>query len=177
VNRILSSGLVLLAAVACSESVVAPGRLQSLGGPVTSISSVVESAAGSAHRIRPLPDGELWVLTFSAQKQADGTVTGNAHVDRKDLDAAWDIEVTCLSVVGNTAWIGGIARNARGTVVRDGTVSYFYVIDRGEGESDPADLASAVRINDRAGEDLAFCALRPLLLPATEIAHGNVQVR
>ena len=176
-NRIISSGLVLLVAVACSESAVAPGALKSLGGPAASIGGVVESASGSAHRIRPLPDGELWVLTFNAEKRADGTVTGNAHVDRKDVDAAWDIEVTCLSVVGNTAWIGGIARNSRGGVVRDGTVGYFYVIDRGEGESDPVDRASAVRINDRAGEDIAFCNLRPLLLAATDIAHGNVQVR
>jgi len=177
-HRILSSGLVLLVVAACGESAVEPGAsFVSLGGPVAAAGDVVESATGSAHRIRPLPDGELWVLTFSAEKHADGTVTGQAHVDRKDLDAAWDVDVTCVSVVGNTAWIGGIIRNARGALPRDGTVSYFYVIDNGEGEGSPPDRASAVRINDRAGEDVAFCTQRPLLLAATDIAHGNVQVR
>jgi hypothetical protein len=146
-------------------------------GPATSLEGVLESASGSAHRIRPLPDGELWVLTFTAQKRAGGTVTGYAHVDRKDLDAAWDVDVTCLSVVGNVAWIGGIIRNARGPLPRDGTVSYFYVIDNGEGDGNPPDQASAVRLNDIAGEDIRFCTDRPLLLPASDIAHGDVQVR
>lgn len=137
---------------------------------------VVALATGAAHRIRPLPDGELWVLTFNAVKRADGTVTGNAHVDRKDLDVAWDIEVTCMEVVGNTAWIAGIIRNARGGLPRDGTVSYFYVIDNGEGSAAPPDVASAIRLNDREGQDAEFCELRPLALPPTPIAHGNVQV-
>jgi hypothetical protein len=136
---------------------------------------VVALATGAAHRIRPLPDGELWVLTFNAEKRADGTVTGYAHVDRKDLDVAWDVEVTCMSVVGNTAWIAGIIRNARGGLPRDGTVSYFYVVDNGEGSGDP-DEASAIRLNDREGQDAEFCELRPLALARTVIAHGNVQV-
>jgi len=168
----------MLVTLACSESGVAPDvDSKQFAGPSASIGGVVASASGSAHRIRPLPDGELWVLSFNAQKSADGTVTGYAHIDRKDLGIAWDVEVTCLSVVGNTAWIGGIIRNARGGVARDGTVSYFYVIDQGEGESDPVDRASAVRLNDLAGEDITFCTTRPLALPASDIAHGNVQVR
>jgi hypothetical protein len=137
---------------------------------------VVELATGAAHRIRPLPDGELWVLTFNAEKRADGTVTGYAHVDRKDLDVAWDIDVTCMSVVGNIAWIAGVIRNARGSLPRDGTVSYFYVVDNGEGNAAPPDEASAIRLNDLEGQDRVFCELRPLLLLRTVIAHGNVQV-
>jgi hypothetical protein len=138
---------------------------------------VVASATGSAHRIRPLPDGELWVLTFSARKFADGRVNGEAHVDRHDLGVSWSIDVTCLSVVGNTAWIGGIMRNSKGGLPVDGAISYFYVIDNGEGDNAAVDRASAVRVNDVAGEDIAFCSSRPLLLPASDIAHGNVQVR
>ena len=34
----------------------------------------------------------------------------------------------------------------------------------------------AARINDVAAEDLRFCELRPLLLPAFDIQRGNVQV-
>ena len=175
-HRVLSSGLVLVT-LACSESAVAPRSQIALGDPSPAVSGVVESASGSAHRIRPLPDGELFVLTFNAEKRADGTVTGYAHVDRKDLDLSFDVDVTCLSVVGNTAWIGGIIRNPRNDLVVDGSVSYFYVIDNGEGEADPVDRASAIRLNDRAGEDIRFCTDRPLLLPRADIAHGNVQVR
>jgi hypothetical protein len=168
----------MLVAVACSESAVAPaGTSVSLAGPSPAVGGVVSSASGAAHRIRPLPDGELWVLSFNAQKSEDGTVTGYAHIDRHDLGVAWDVEVTCLSVVGNTAWIGGIIRNGRGGLVVDGTVSYFYVIDNGEGENAPVDRASAVRLNDLAGEDIRFCTDRPLLLAASDIAHGTIQVR
>ena len=176
-HRILSSSLVVLVTLACSESAVAPKQSVSLGGPATSIGGVVASASGSAHRIRPLPDGELWVLTFNATKFADGSVNGEAHVDRHDLGVSWSVDVTCLSVVGNTAWIGGIIRNSKGGLPRDGTVSYFYVIDNGEGEDAPPDRASAVRLNDQAGEDIAFCTTRPLGLVASDIAHGDVHVR
>ncbi|MFN2566359.1 MAG: hypothetical protein ABR499_15290 [Gemmatimonadaceae bacterium] len=135
---------------------------------------VVASATGSAHRIRA---DELWVLAFNAVKRADGTTTGEARIDRKDLGISWNLDVTCLSVQGNTAWIAGIIRNARGPVIREGTVSYFYVVDNGEGDGDPPDVASAVRINDVAGQDQEFCNLRPLALPATPVERGNVQVR
>jgi len=139
---------------------------------------VVASATGSAHRIRVNVEGddELWVLAFSAVKRADGTTTGNARIDRKDLGISWNLEVTCLTVVGNTAWIGGIIRNARGPIIQEGTVSYFYVIDNGEGADAPPDIASAIRINDLAGRDQEFCNIRPLALPPSPIAHGNIQV-
>lgn len=177
--RVVCSIVAVLALAACSQgsrsaSPLAPGGLT---GSSASEEGVAVSATGSAHRIRPLPDGELWVLTFNAVKSADGTVTGQAHVDRKDLDAAWDIDVTCLSVVGNRAWIAGIVRNARGAIPRDGTVSYFYVTDNGEGADSVLDRASGIRINDAAGQDNVFCTLRPTTLPDSEIAHGNVQVR
>jgi hypothetical protein len=175
--RVVWSIVAVLSLAACSGK---PPVAPSLAGPTGSSASeegVVASASGSAHRIRPLPDGELWVLTFSANKLADGTTTGYAHVERKDLDVTFDIDVTCMSVVGNVAWIAGIARNSKGGLVQDGTVSYFYVFDNGEGEGAPVDRASAVRINDRAGQDIVFCTDRPVILPVTDIAHGNVQVR
>jgi hypothetical protein len=181
-NTVRSSiaGVAVPIILACAPSGDGPTNPVASAGPALlearAGNGVVALATGAAHRIRPLPDGELWVLSFNAEKRADGTVTGYAHVDRKDLDVAWDIEVTCMSVVGNTAWIAGIMRNARGGLPRDGAVSYFYVVDNGEGSDDPPDDASAIRLNDREGQDAEFCELRPLALPRTPIAHGNVQV-
>jgi hypothetical protein len=174
------AGLAVTLVLGCAPAGDGPTSASASAGLATleaaADNPVVALATGAAHRIRPLPDGELWVLTFNAEKRADGTVTGYAHVDRKDLDVAWDIDVTCMSVVGNTAWIAGIIRNARGSLPRDGTVSYFYVVDNGEGSAAPPDEASAIRLNDREGQDTVFCELRPLLLLRTVIAHGNVQV-
>jgi hypothetical protein len=163
--------------------VIAASACETASGPVApdvgmaasvTPAGVVASASGSAQRLR---NGELWVLAFNAETRADGTTTGQARMDRKDANVSLNIDVTCLSVSGNTAWIGGIIRNQKGNIAIDGTVSYFYVIDNGEGAGSPPDMASAVRLNDRAGEDLAFCNNRPLLLAATPVEHGNVQVR
>jgi hypothetical protein len=167
------------AAIGCDTSTTSPAVSVNELTPSAvafnaSDNGVVASATGSAHRIR---GDELWVLAFSAVKRADGTVTGNARIDRKDLGISWNLDVTCMAVQGNTAWIAGIIRNASGPVIREGTVSYFYVIDNGEGADAPPDVASAVRINDLAGQDQEFCQLRPLALPPSPIAHGNVQVR
>jgi hypothetical protein len=134
---------------------------------------VVASASGAAQRIR---NGELWVLAFNAKRRADGTSTGQVRMDRKDANVSFNIDVTCMSVSGNRAWIAGIIRNQAGNIAIDGTISYFYVIDNGEGSNAPPDVASAVRLNDVAGEDLEFCNDQPLLLPASPIDHGNVQV-
>jgi hypothetical protein len=164
-------------AVACDGSATSPHSSARAPAPGAVLNvaeqGVVASATGSAHRIR---GDELWVLAFTAVKRADGTTTGNARIDRKDLGISWNLDVTCMSVQGNTAWIAGIIQNASGPVIRDGTVSYFYVIDNGEGADAPPDVASAVRINDVAGQDQEFCQLRPLALPPSPIAHGNVQV-
>lgn len=167
----LATLLILAVGAAGCDSPVDPAP----DGPAAVVvpAGVVASATGSAHRIR---GGELWVIAFNAVKRADGTVTGNARVDRKDAGVSFDIAVTCMSVVDNAAWIAGIIENQSGDLAVNGTVSYFYVFDNGEGANAAADVASAVRLNDAAGQDLVFCEDRPLLLPASVIDHGNVQV-
>jgi len=103
---------------------------------------VIASASGSAHRIR---SDEIWVLSFNAEKRADGTTTGQVRMDRKDVNVSLNIDVTCMSVSGNIAWIAGIIRNQSGNIAIDGTISYFYVIDNGEGSDAPPDVAPWLR--------------------------------
>jgi hypothetical protein len=59
----------------------------------------------------------------------------------------------------------------------NGTVSYFYVIDNGEGPNGGGDIVSALRLNDVAGEDALFCEEQPLLLPSAPVELGTVTVR
>jgi len=174
VNTRAKSLIIPMILLAACETAGDPTAPDSTFAAALAPAGVVASASGSAHRIR---NGEPWILAFTAQTRADGTTTGEVRMDRKDQDISVIVDVTCLSVVGNTAWIGGIIRNQKGNVAIDGTVSYFYVIDNGEGSNAAPDIASAVRLNDRAGEDLAFCTNRPLLLPASPVEFGNVQVR
>jgi hypothetical protein len=171
-----SSLLAVLATVTACDRPVSPTRLSAASQAPASLqeSGVVQSATGGAHR---LSGGEMFVLSFNANKRADGSVTGRYHVDVMSLGATFDVDVTCLSVDGNKAWIGGIIENSDSPIVRDGTVSYFYVIDNGEGADALTDIISGLRINDLAGRDLVFCAERPLQLSSRPIDFGNIQVR
>jgi hypothetical protein len=173
IHRITIPALVVLV-LACDSPVdEADGPVESFAANV-STAGVIASATGAAHRIR---GDELWVLSFNAVKRADGTATGQYRVDRKDIPVSFNVDVTCMSVTGNTAWIAGIIRNQAGDLAIDGTVSYFYVIDNGEGPNGGGDIVSGLRLNDVAGEDIVFCEDQPLLLPAVPVELGNVQVR
>jgi hypothetical protein len=116
-------------------------------------------------------------LTFHAVQNPNGSVSGSYRILRTDLSTEFAVDVTCLTVVGNQAWIGGRISFADSPGIVVGTISYFYAIDNGEGEAAAADLISLARVNDREGEDLLFCRDRPTLLPSRVVQYGNVQVR
>ena len=166
------TGLWIAGQTACQEPTSTPGSESP--GLLASVGPVTASASGGVQRIR---SDELWVLGFNAVRHADGSATGNYHVDRQDLGIKFDVDVTCLSVVGDTAWVGGVIRKVDGPIVIEGTVSYFFVVDKGEEAGAPVDVASAIRINDVAGQDLVFCNDRPTLLASGPIDFGNLQVQ
>ncbi|HEX6315307.1 MAG TPA: hypothetical protein VFZ73_10635 [Gemmatimonadaceae bacterium] len=138
--------------------------------------AVAQSVKGGAHR---WSGGAPFILSVQANKRTDGSVSGSYHVDVKALNASFDVTVTCLSVVGNHAWIGGIVRDSNTPLVAAGTSSYFYVIDTGEGSigAIQLDIISGLRLNDTPGNELTFCADQSLTLPSRRIDDGNVQVR
>lgn len=143
------------------------------GGPVVAL------ANGSGHRVR---SGRTLVFDFTARRFADGSADGSYRLDWQDLGPALDhqrlrleVDVTCMSVSGHTAWVAGIITHVDGPIAQEGTVSYFYVVDNGEG--DGVDEISTLRLNDRAGEDRVFCDTRPTLLSSVPIEMGNAQVR
>ena len=135
---------------------------------------VIASATGSGHYTS---GGELRTFAFSATKQADGSVSGEYQIiSRAGGGVIFHVDVTCMSVVGNQAWVAGIITRADDPVIRVGSVSYFRAIDNGEGGG-PPDQVTPARINDPAGEDIRFCTERPTGLPLRTVEHGNVQVR
>lgn len=139
---------------------------------------VVASATGSGHRVR---NDRPLVFTFQANRRLDGSTKGRYHLDWQDLGPALDharlkvtVDVTCMSVRDNIAWVAGIITKVDGPIAQEGTVSYFYVIDNGPGATDEI---SQLRLNDVDGEDLVFCEEQPLLLGRTDIERGNAEVR
>jgi len=132
------------------------------------------AVTGSGH----VPSGDgLREFTFHAVRNVDGAARGSYKIEFTATGLFVLVDVTCLSVVGNTGWVGGRIVDSNIPVVRIGTVSYFYAIDNGEGAGAAPDRVSVARLNDVDGEDIRFCTDRPLLLPAFDVQSGNAQVR
>ena len=114
---------------------------------------------------------------FTAQIDADGHVKGEAEFQLRYLNLTLHVEVDCLAVVGNDAWIGGeITISSNPALV--GQRVLFRVQDNGEGAG-PPDATSQVVIGGGPSVDgigVPPCTLTPplALIPWT---NGNVQVR
>ena len=172
---LLASSLVL---AACgTDRPTAPTAL--LSAPVANTAENMWLLTGSGHTDLPV-SGDMRNFTFHAKRNPDGSASGSYRLARHDIDVWFTVDVTCMSVVGNTAWVAGIISdtNAPGLILV-GRVSYFFAIDGGEGVG-TIDKISRARINDQAGQDAVFCALKPTAIfdpnPLT-IVEGNVQLR
>jgi hypothetical protein len=178
--RSIALPFALLVASAC-ETPAEPGADPGADLPDAVVSladqGVVASATGSGHYTS---GGELRTLSFNAVKRVDGSVSGKFHVTIHAIDRFFHVNVTCLSVRNDTAWVAGIIDKTDHPVIQEGTVSYFWAVDGGEGAG-TTDKVSVARINDRLGEDQRFCGLMPdeafSGLPGQVVEHGNVQVR
>lgn len=172
--------LATMTAVACdspSAPETAAGPWLEPDGIVAAMSSsqeVTGSATGAAHREF---DGKPVILNFSAIQRADGTVTGEYIYHAVALDQRIRVNVTCMSIVGNQAFVAGIIVDASPNLAFTiGTVSYFYTRDNGEGANADPDEVSLVRANDVPEAAEEFCTERPTILPNREVLHGNVNV-
>jgi hypothetical protein len=168
----IGSALLIAATAACAPDAGDSGPLEpAFSNP----GGVIESATGSGHY---LVDGKIRTFAFSANKHADGTTTGEYHINVHASDIALHVTVECMLTKGNTAWIGGhIDRSSNPDVVIPGTVSYFWTVDNGEGAGAPPDIVSVARINDVDEALEEFCEDGPTILPPREVVRGNVQVR
>ncbi|HJU69537.1 MAG TPA: hypothetical protein VJ650_14955 [Gemmatimonadaceae bacterium] len=130
---------------------------------------VTESARGGGHW--QVATG-LRTFAFTAKNRADGTVQGQYQVNNRDVSGSKEHgTVTCLEVVGNEAWIGGVITHSS-IPAREGTRRLFYVVDRGEGSGDAPDQASMLGVTATTEE----CRLRTAL-PPQDLEGGNIQVR
>ena len=171
-HRLFSMCAAVLVCAACTEDPTgsATPALTTSFAPSTE----ARLASGSGH----VPFGSgLREFTFHAKDNGDGTATGGYKIELTALGLFFEVDVTCMAIEGNTAWVAGHISATNAGFVEVGTVSYFYATDNGEGAGAPVDVVSTARINDVAGEDIEFCADRPLLLQSFPIEQGNVQIR
>lgn len=138
--------LVFLGILACQdsgvESPLAPDTkdiVPTIASEPAAMAGVVEQINGSGHYVTPanaLQPDRWRVFTMSARKMADGTVEGSfnrvVHVKGSAPERESGI-ITCFTIVGNIAWIGGHTDGA------DGSEVAWQVMDNGEGKEAPAD--------------------------------------
>ena len=116
--------------------------------------------------------GALNTHAFTAQVDADGNAKGEAEFQLRYIDTTVHVEVNCLAVVGNEAWIGGtITRSSNPSQVGLGLHILFRVQDNGEGDPSHPDMTSPL-----VWGAVPSCNTTP---PLGLIAwtHGNVQVK
>ena len=133
----------------------------------------VASASGAGHFFNTVNNVQVRD-DFTARANADGTVDG--EYQRIAGAAIIHGTITCVTVVGNMARIGGTIDRAAFTAVGIGSEFLFQVTDVGEGGED--DLWSRVGFNQPAGTAATFCetGAAPISLDPVE-REGNVQVR
>ncbi|MES2305469.1 MAG: hypothetical protein V4558_08175 [Gemmatimonadota bacterium] len=173
-TRQFAVALALVVSTACATEQAtlpdqAPAIRASVAGPV------VGSASGGGHWITP--DGLRRRLAFSVRRHDDGSVDGEWQ-----LVAGATImhgRLTCLSIEGNTARVGGVVEQSKFSLFLVGTDVAWYVVDNGEGQN-AEDATSNLRAfrNSAPGTAQAFCDTGAAPTPVTPdaISFGNVQV-
>ena len=108
---------------------------------------------------------------FNAQVDAAGAAKGEAEFQFRDVGVKLHVEIDCLTVAGNDAWLSGTIRTSDDASLV-GQEILWRVEDNGEGPAAPSDRTSTVVLGVARGA----CATMPTLgmVPWT---NGNVQVR
>jgi len=97
--------------------------------------AVVQSVTGSGQFTA---GGLLRIFAFIAVKRADGTVSGGWQQDNRAANVKTHGDVTCFTIIGTSAWIGGMAKR---TDAPPGEVAW-RVVDNGQGANAVPDQIS-----------------------------------
>ena len=131
----------------------------------------------TVHDVFGLQTLELQDFGFNAKLRPDGSADGwYTYRDVEDgVPFTLDGPVTCLTVIGNDAWIGGVIRSSNDPTV-EGLGAWWHVTDNGEGPNDPPDLTTFLGVGSLAATQ-AFCDNHPPYRFPFAIQGGNIQVR
>jgi hypothetical protein len=152
----------ILAVTACAVLSGLLGVSAALAGPP------VHSASGGG--TVDWPGGRV-TYGFNAQVDASGAVKGQAEFHHRDAGITDHVDINCLTVVGNDAWLGGTITSSDNPAVV-GLEIVWRVQDNGEGNAAAPDQTSTVVFGVSPGT----CNTTPPLglIPWT---NGNVQVK
>lgn len=117
-------------------SLIALVMATGIGTPAASADLAAQSASGFGQVHLGLPFRNF---AFSARKSSDGTVSGQAQLERNDTGLILHIGIDCLNVLGNVAVMSGVVTSSNSPLLPVGADELFAVQDNGEGPNAPAD--------------------------------------
>jgi len=174
------SGLILITGCNWTE---APTDLGEISTFSLAKGNVEESITGNGQFIFR---GERKTFAFAAVKRSDGTVTGEFQTFGLSSDLPVHGDVTCFTVIGNQAWIGGVIKKFKfGNGQFEGQDVGWQVIDNREDAADSPDRISFGLILSLPGgildEETAeeFCQNTPDLGEfdlLNDVVAGNIQI-
>ena len=112
---------------------------------------------------------------FSALEYADGTFTGAWSGTNPTLGLRGRGPITCFTIVGNAAWIGGLIEAFLGDPGRVGQDVVWRVVDNGHGADAAPDQISRSFIRVPGGASI-HCLNTPNLA-LNDVDAGDIQVR
>ena len=134
----------------------------------------VAKVTGSGHF--HLANGDLRTFSFNARERADGSVSGQFQINNRAFPAHAHGRVTCMTVIGNDAWLGGIIESSSNPTLV-GLVSRWQVEDNGQGQAASPDRINQIPLSFTPGADLAYCADTPdELTPFNDVESGNIRI-
>ena len=134
---------------------------------------VLRSVTGSGHFTTA--SGELRTFSFSAREHADGTVKGEFQGLNRAIDVRAHGDITCFTIVGNTAWIGGSIEQFPSDPSSVGLDAFWQVVDNGQGANAAPDQISRASVLAPGGAAIQ-CANTPNL-GLNNVEAGNIHVR
>jgi hypothetical protein len=139
------------------------------------------SAQGSGvhlivHNVFGLQTLELKQFEFKAAGNPDSSASGRYRYREIDDGVPFDASgpITCMTVVGDQAWIGGTITDSNDPTVI-GAGSWWHVTDNGQGANDPPDITTFLGIGTLA-QTQAFCDTYPPYKHPFAIDGGNIKV-
>ncbi|NIS64373.1 MAG: hypothetical protein GTO05_04325, partial [Gemmatimonadales bacterium] len=119
----------VIALVAC-EGVTETSLNQEAPVPSFSAGPVVQSVTGSGHFVYVKDFNYIRIFTDVGQRLADGTVRG-----QWERNMSHGV-VTCMTIIGNQAWLGGYATSGPFSTPPNNEVAW-RVTDNGQGANAP----------------------------------------
>lgn len=165
-----------LVALACSETAVAPGgapdgaSLQASVGPASHRVTVGGPDACTGFGLTPGCDANFSMVAWHGAAGAGGEWHDQYAQFPPIHGIGLHVTVTCLLVLGNEAWIGGVITASRAPELV-GLHAITRVVDNGASANDPPDLIS---FTWEGAPDLCLTAPD---LPLFEAPQGQVVVR